>query len=257
MPHRPSFFSHLHPPTLPRRESSFWYTWGMGGISIALFIILLVTGVLEMFFYAPTTAGAYDSVKLIANVAPYGWLVRNLHYWASQAMVVTVTVHALRVIISGGYKKRRFNYLLGLALLILTLLADFTGFVLRWDDSGVWALTVGTNIIRATDNTARAADQTRLGEQIFSAGADRAPACTLCHSLDGVTLVGPSLQRVAARAGTRVPGQSARDYIRASILTPSAFKVPGFETSTMYPNYSVDLSPDQVDALVAFLLTQR
>ncbi len=257
MSHRPSFFSHLHPPHLPQRESGIGYTWGMGGISVALFLILLVTGLLEMFLYSPSLAGAYQSVKLIAYVAPYGWLLRNLHFWAGQGMVVSVSLHAARVVFSGGYKKRRFNYLLGMALLVLTLLADFTGYVLRWDDAGVWALTVGTNIIRATGNSQKVNEQIQLGERIFAAGADRAPACTLCHSLDDVVLVGPSLQHIATTASTRVSGQPTRDYIRASIMNPSAFKVPGFETGTMYPNYAVDLSQDQIEALVVFLMTQK
>ncbi len=256
---RPSFFAHLHPPTLPQREAGIGYTWGLGGISLALFLILVVTGLLEMFFYTPTTAEAYQSVKLIANAAPYGWLLRNMHFWAAQGMVVTVTLHALRVVLSGGYKKRRFNYLLGLSLLFLTLLVDFTGYVLRWDDEGIWALTVGTNVIRSVGSNERADEQIQLGEQIFTSGVPggRAPACTLCHSLDKVTLVGPSLQHLAARAASRVPGQSAPDYIRSSILNPSAYKVKGFETSTMYPNYSVDLSEEQLDAVVAFLMTQK
>ena len=254
---RPSFFSHLHPPHIPRREGSLRYTWGMGGISLALFLILLVTGLLEMFLYSPTLEGAYPSVKLITYVAPYGWLLRNMHYWAAQGMVITVGLHMARVVISGGYKKRRFNYILGLILLILTLLADFTGYVLRWDDQGVWALTVGTNIIRSTSNSQKLNEQIQLGESLFARGTEDAPACTLCHSLDNVVLVRPSLQGVAARAGTRVKGQSARDYLRASILTPSAYKVPGFETGTMYPNYATALTPEQVEALVLFLLTQK
>ncbi len=254
---RPSFFAHLHPPHIPQREGSLRYTWGMGGISIALFLVLLVTGLLEMFMYSPSLEGAYESVKLIAYVAPYGWLLRNMHYWAAQGMVITVSLHLARVIFSGGYKKRRFNYLLGAALLILTILADFTGYVLRWDDAGVWALTVGTNLIRSTSNTQKLNEQIQLGERIFAAGTDRAPACTLCHSLDNVVLVGPSLQHIAATASTRVSGQSAREYIRASILTPSGYKVPGFETGAMYPDYAINLSPEQVDALVAFLMSQK
>ncbi|MBM4424694.1 MAG: hypothetical protein FJ030_15130 [Chloroflexi bacterium] len=257
MRHRPSFFAHLHPPHIPQREGSLRYTWGMGGISVALFLVLLVTGLLEMFLYSPTLAAAYESVKLIAYVAPYGWLLRNMHYWAAQGMVITVSLHLARVIFSGGYKKRRFNYLLGVALLVLTLLADFTGYVLRWDDQGVWALTVGANLIRSVSNSQKLNEQIQLGERIFSTGTERAPACTLCHSLDDVVLVGPSLQRIAVTAPTRVSGQSARDYIRASILTPSAFKVPGYETGTMYPNYAIDLAPEQVDALTAFLLAQK
>ena len=254
---RPSFFAHLHPPHIPQREGSIRYTWGLGGISLALFLVLLVTGLLEMFVYSPSIDDAYESVKLLAYVAPYGWLLRNMHYWAGQGMVIAVGLHMARVIFTGGYKKRRFNYLLGVALLILTLLADFTGYVLRWDDQGVWALTVGTNIIRSVSNTQQLNAQIAEGERIFAIGTDHAPACTLCHSLDDVVLVGPSLQHVATTAGTRVSGQSARDYIRASILSPSAYKVRGFDTSTMYPNYAIDLTEDQVSALVAFLLTQK
>jgi len=254
---RPSFFAHLHPPHIHQREGSIRYTWGMGGISIALFLVLLVTGLLLMFLYPPSLEGAYESVKLIAYVAPYGWLLRNMHFWAAQGMVITVSLHLARVVFSGGYKKRRFNYLLGVALLILTLLADFTGYVLRWDDQGVWALTIGANLIRSTSNTQKLNEQIQLGERIFAAGTDRAPACTLCHSLDDVVLVGPSLRHVAATAATRVSSQSAREYIRVSILTPSAYKVPGFETGTMYPNYAINLSQEQVDALVAFLMTQK
>jgi len=103
----------------------------------------------------------------------------------------------------------------------------------------------------------RAAEQIRLGEQIFASGANQAPACTLCHSLDSVTLVGPSLQHIATQAATRVANQSATDYLRASIQTPSAYKVKGFETGTMYPNYSVDLSQEQIEAVIAFLMTQK
>jgi len=257
MSRRPSFFAHLHPPTIPEREGSLRYTWGTGGISIGLFLILVVTGLIEMFVYSPTQEQAYASIKLISYVAPYGWLLRNLHFWAAQAMVVTVSLHMTRVIFSGGYKRRHFNYLLGLILLVLTLLADFTGYVLRWDDGGVWALTVSTNLLRSGSRRAAVDEQARLGEQLFATGAENAPACTLCHSLDDVVLVGPSLQHVGSTAATRVRGQSAKAYLRASIVTPSAYKVAGYGTSTMYPNYAVDLSADQIDALVTFLLTQK
>lgn len=96
-----------------------------------------------------------------------------------------------------------------------------------------------------------------LGTQIFAAGTDRAPACALCHSLGDVVLVGPSLNHIASTAETRIAGMSAQEYIRASIVTPSAYKVQGFETGTMYPNYALDLSSDQLEAVVAFLLTRR
>lgn len=69
---RPNFFYHLHPPTLPARETRFAYTFGLGGISLLLFLALGVTGVLEMFLYVPTAADAAESVRQITYLAPFG-----------------------------------------------------------------------------------------------------------------------------------------------------------------------------------------
>jgi quinol-cytochrome oxidoreductase complex cytochrome b subunit len=149
MARRPTFYEHLSQPSRPQSAARFTYTFHLGAISLALFVVLVVTGILEMFFYVPTPEEANATVKLIAYMAPYGWLVRNLHYWAGQGMVITVTLHLLRVAFTGGYKGRRSNWLIGVALLLLVLLADFTGYVLRWDDRATWALTVGTNLLRA------------------------------------------------------------------------------------------------------------
>ena len=146
---RPNFFYHLHPPTLPERESRFRYTFGLGGISVLLFLVLTVTGLLLVFFYVPTPDEALASIQVITFQVPFGWLMRNLHYWAAQGMVIVVALHMLRVIFTGTYKApRRANYLIGLALLAGTLLLDFTGYVLRWDDGTRWALVVGTNLVR-------------------------------------------------------------------------------------------------------------
>jgi quinol-cytochrome oxidoreductase complex cytochrome b subunit len=146
---RPNFFYHLHPPTIPRREGSFRYTFGLGGISVLLFLVLAVTGLLLTFFYIPTPDQAASSIQVITYQVPFGWLVRNLHYWSAQAMVIVVALHMLRVIFTGAYKRpRRTNYVIGIALLVGTLLLDFTGYVLRWDDGTHWALVVGTNLIK-------------------------------------------------------------------------------------------------------------
>ncbi len=148
--HRPNFFYHLHPPTLPQRESSFRYTFGLGGISVLLFLVLAATGLLLTFFYVPTPDRAAESIQIITYQVPFGWLVRNLHYWSAQWMVIIVALHMLRVIFTGAYKRpRRTNYVIGLALLVGTLLLTFTGYVLRWDDGTHWALVVGTNLVKS------------------------------------------------------------------------------------------------------------
>ena len=148
---RPGFFEHLHPPTIAAREARFGYTFGLGGIAVFLFFVLVVTGVPLMFVYVPTTAGAAASIRMITFVAPYGWLLRNAHYWAGQLLVVVATLHLLRVALTGAYKgPRRFNWLLGLCLFSVVLLLNFTGYVLRWDADTNWALTVGVNLVRET-----------------------------------------------------------------------------------------------------------
>jgi cytochrome b6 len=147
---RSTFFEHLHPPTIPAREARFRYTFGLGGIALFLFFSLIVTGALELFYYIPSPEGANRSVQLITFLVPFGWLVRSLHYWAAQALVVVVVLHLLRVVFTGAYKRpRRFNWLLGVSLLVFVLLLDFTGYVLRWDEGISWALIVGTNLLKS------------------------------------------------------------------------------------------------------------
>ena len=145
-----SFFHHLHPVTIPERESRFRYTFGLGGLSVYLFIVLAVTGALELFYYVPSVERANSSVQTIQYLVPFGWLVRGVHYWAAQALVVMVILHLLRVTFTGSYKRpRRFNWLLGVSLLVFVLLLTFTGLVLRWDTDIEWALLVGTNLLKS------------------------------------------------------------------------------------------------------------
>lgn len=148
-PKRPNFYLHLHLPKIPKREGSFFYTFGLGGISIFLFLVLFVTGMLEVFYYIPSGAEANRSVQVITFLVPYGNLIRGLHFWAAQLLMGTSILHMLRVVLTGSYKApRRFNWLLGSALLILTLFLNFTGYALRWDTDISWALLVGTNLLK-------------------------------------------------------------------------------------------------------------
>jgi quinol-cytochrome oxidoreductase complex cytochrome b subunit len=171
MSRRPSFFNHLHPPTIHAREARFRYTFGLGGMALLLFLVLIVTGALELFYYVPGQEEANASVQLITYLVPYGWLVRGLHYWASQAMVVVVVVHMLRVVYTGGYKPpRALNWLFGILLLVFTLLLDFTGLVLRWDMDIAWALTVGTNLLKSIPGVGPSLYQLAVGSSAIGAG---------------------------------------------------------------------------------------
>lgn len=144
-------FLHLHPPQVKRRAAKISYTWCMGGITFFLFIVLTITGVLLMFYYHPDKANAYKDMKYLEFDVPFGMILRNMHRWAAHLMVITVWLHMLRVFMTGSYKPpREFNWVVGVILLVLTLLLSFTGYLLPDDQLGFWAVTVGTNMARAT-----------------------------------------------------------------------------------------------------------
>jgi quinol-cytochrome oxidoreductase complex cytochrome b subunit len=125
------------------------YTLGAGGLAVFLCLVLLVTGILEMFYYIPTPEHAAVSIEVITSLVPFGALIRNLHFWAAQALMIVISIHLLRVVLTGAYAHhRRLNYLIGLGMLVLVLLLDFTGYVLRWDEGIRWALIVGTNLLK-------------------------------------------------------------------------------------------------------------
>lgn len=123
------------------------WTFCFGGITFFMFLVLAVTGILLLMYYRPTTAEAYASVVYIANEVPFGWLIRGLHFWAGNLMIVMVILHMLRVFFYGAYKPPRdLNWIAGFVLLMLTLAFGFTGYLLPWNQISYWATTVGTEI---------------------------------------------------------------------------------------------------------------
>ncbi|MEJ2596810.1 MAG: cytochrome b N-terminal domain-containing protein [Anaerolineales bacterium] len=147
---RPNFFQHIHPPTIPAEQARWRYTLGAGGTAVFLVLVLVFSGMLEMFFYIPSPSEAALSIQTLSYVVPFGGLVRNIHFWAAQLLVVVMTIHLVRVVLTGSYAPpRRFNYLLGLSLFVIAMLLDFTGYVLRWDTGIQWALVVGTNLLKS------------------------------------------------------------------------------------------------------------
>ncbi len=140
-------FLHLHPVKVSRQAMKITYTWCMGGISFFLFLLLTITGVFLMFYYVPDTRVAYQNIQQLASAVSFGNLVRNMHRWAAHLMVVSVTLHMIRVFYHGAYKPpREFNWVIGVTLFLVTLFLSFTGYLLPWDQIAIWAITVGTNL---------------------------------------------------------------------------------------------------------------
>lgn len=140
---------HWFPAKVARQSLSWNYSFWLGTATAVLYLILNVTGLLLMFFYVPSTERAYGSIKDLDFAVSFGRLLRNQHRWAAHAMVATAFLHMVRVFFTGAYRgPRAWNWLIGLGLLLSTLLASFTGYLLPWDQLAYWAVTVGTNIAR-------------------------------------------------------------------------------------------------------------
>lgn len=141
------FILHLHPKKVPEETLRFTLSFGLGGISLTLFALLVVTGVLQLMSYDPTVQHAHESVRhmyLQANIS--GWL-RNIHYWASNLLMVSVGLHLLRVLCTDALAGLRgLNWVIGTFLLLLVLLISFTGYLLPWSQLSYWAVTIFINM---------------------------------------------------------------------------------------------------------------
>ncbi|MEN8262728.1 MAG: cytochrome b N-terminal domain-containing protein [Nitrospirota bacterium] len=147
---RSNIFLHIHPAQIPLHAKKIRFTWCMGGMTFFLFIVEVITGILLMFYYRPVTEYAYMDMKYLEFDVPFGIILRNLHRWAAHLMIVTIVLHMVRVFHTGSYKPpREFNWVVGVNLMVITFLLSFTGYLLPWDQLAYWAITVGTNMIRA------------------------------------------------------------------------------------------------------------
>ncbi|MDQ6695193.1 MAG: cytochrome b N-terminal domain-containing protein [Chloroflexota bacterium] len=146
-----SVFLHLHPIRTRPDAIKMTYTFGLGGISFFLFLLLTLTGVLLMFYYIPTVDRAWQTLHDIQETQPFGFLLRNLHRYAAHAMVFVVFLHMCRVFYTGSFRApRQFNWVVGVILLVLTFLLSYTGYLLPWDQLSLWAVTVGVNMVGST-----------------------------------------------------------------------------------------------------------
>jgi len=140
---------HLRPVRLPARTLRWTHTFGLGGSSLVLFTFLVASGALMMLLYQPTAGGAHLSVTAIEKEVVFGPLVRGVHYWSANLLVLVLLAHVARVFLTGGYHgPRQFNWVIGVSLLLLVLAASFTGYLLPWDQLSYWAVTISTGMLQ-------------------------------------------------------------------------------------------------------------
>jgi quinol-cytochrome oxidoreductase complex cytochrome b subunit len=143
-------FLHLHPARTHRWSLRWTTTFGLGIASLSALLVTLATGVLLMCYYKPFPEAAYTTIKDIHFVVPTGRFIRNIHRWAGNVMTICVILHMTRVFYTASYRRpREFNWVAGMALLVLTLGLAFTGYLLPWDQLAYWAITIGANIAQS------------------------------------------------------------------------------------------------------------
>ncbi len=129
---------------IPEEFNPFYY---LGGMTNVLWILLVPTGIFLWFYYKPTTADAFSSVNYLTAVVPFGGIIRGLHRYAGDGMILLAILHMLRNFFTDRYRGfRDVPWVSGVVLLLLTGIVGMTGYLLVWDQR---ALIVTTAIIQA------------------------------------------------------------------------------------------------------------
>ena len=123
------------------------WLYTLGSATLFLITLQFLTGILLLFYYAPTTDEAWDSIYYIMTEAYFGQFIRGIHFWSANILIVVIGLHMVRTFFSGSYKApREMNWVVGVVLILLVTILAFTGYALRWDQEGFWAWEVGIKI---------------------------------------------------------------------------------------------------------------
>ena len=130
---------------VPRSSASWWYVFGSA--TLTLFLLQIATGICLALVYVPSADRAFDSLLYLNYTTPFGWFLRAVHFWGSNAMVAVMTLHMIQVFLFGAHKyPREMTWTVGVLLFLCTLGMAFTGQILRWDQDAYWGLGIGASI---------------------------------------------------------------------------------------------------------------
>ena len=134
---------------VPVHSATTWYYFG--GITLFLFGVQMITGVLLLLYYRPTVAEAFESVRFIMTRVEFGWLIRSIHSWSANLLIFFAFVHMFSVMFTHAYRRpRELTWLSGIALLGLMLGFGFSGYLLPWNQISYFATKVGTDVAGTT-----------------------------------------------------------------------------------------------------------
>ncbi|NOQ19702.1 MAG: cytochrome bc complex cytochrome b subunit [Desulfobacterales bacterium] len=143
-----SLILHFRPRSVQERTLRFTLTWGLGGMAVVLVCMLFATGLMLKFVYQPVPDRAYESIIHLQNNVFFGQLIRNIHHWSGNLLLIIVFLHFLRVFFTGAfYPPRQFNWIIGLAMFLAVLTSNITGYLLPWNQLAFWAITICTGML--------------------------------------------------------------------------------------------------------------
>ena len=135
--------------TVPVHSATRWYYFG--GITLFLFMIQVITGILLMLYYRPTVSEAFESVRFIMTRVEFGWLIRSIHSWSANLLIFVAFIHMFSVVFTHAYRPpRELTWLTGIVLLGLMLFFGFSGYLLPWNQISYFATKVGTDVAAST-----------------------------------------------------------------------------------------------------------
>ena len=133
---------------VPVHRHGVWYYFG--GMTLFLFVVQVISGILLLFYYRPSAEEAYESVQFLMAEVEFGWLIRSIHAWSANLMIFALFVHLFSVLLLKAYRPpREVTWFSGVALLAIALGFGFTGYLLPWNELAYFATKVGTEITGA------------------------------------------------------------------------------------------------------------
>ncbi len=130
---------------VPLHRQSIWYYFG--GMTLFLFVVQVVTGILLLLYYRPSAENAFESVQFIMTEVKFGWLIRSIHSWSANLMILTLFIHMFSVYFMRAYDRpRELTWVTGVVLLLLCITFGFSGYLLPWNTVSFFATKVGTDI---------------------------------------------------------------------------------------------------------------
>ncbi len=130
---------------VPVHRHTIWYYFG--GMTLFLFVIQVLTGILLLLYYRPSAEEAFESVQFIVTEVEFGWLIRSIHSWSANLLVATMMIHLFSVYFTQAYRKpRELIWVSGMCLFGIFLFFGFSGYLLPWNELAYFATKVGTDV---------------------------------------------------------------------------------------------------------------